>query len=94
MLEKRLKAFEYFKQTNLPTWGPDLSGLNLNEIIYFARPNTGESTSWDTVPDDIKKTFEKLGIPEAERNSLGGAGAQYDSDVVYHKIKMISKPRV
>jgi Fe-S cluster assembly protein SufB len=74
------------KQT-LPTWGPDLSGLNLNEIIYFARPNTGESTSWDTVPEDIKKTFEKLGIPEAERNSLGGAGAQYDSDVVYHRIK-------
>ncbi len=87
MLEKRLKAFSFFKDTTIPAWGPDLSKLNLDEIIYFARPDTGESTSWDTVPDDIKKTFEKLGIPEAERNSLGGAGAQYDSDVIYHKIK-------
>lgn len=87
MLEKRLKALELFKKTPLPTWGPDLSSLNLDEIVYFVRPDTKESTSWDDVPEDIKKTFDRLGIPEAEKKALAGAGAQYDSDVVYHNIK-------
>lgn len=87
MLEKRLKAFEFFEQTEIPTWGPDLSKLNLDEIIYFVRPGAQESRKWEDVPEDIKKTFDRLGIPEAEKNALAGVGAQYDSDVVYHNIK-------
>ena len=87
MLEKRLKALELFQQTPVPTWGPDLSLLNLDEIVYFVRPDAKESTRWEDVPDEIKRTFDKLGIPEAEKKSLAGVGAQYDSDVVYHNIK-------
>ena len=87
MLEKRLKAFELFKQTPIPTWGPDLSKLNLDEIVYFVRPAAKETTNWDDVPEDIKKTFDRLGIPEAEKKHLAGVGAQYDSDVVYHNIQ-------
>jgi len=87
MLEKRLRAFALFLETPLPQWGPDLSGLDLNKITYFVRPDAGESKSWEDVPEDIKRTFDRLGIPEAERTSLGGVGAQYDSDVVYHNIK-------
>ncbi|MBP7805260.1 MAG: Fe-S cluster assembly protein SufB [Candidatus Pacebacteria bacterium] len=87
MLEKRLQSLELFKQTPVPTWGPDLSKLNLDEIVYFIRPDTKEATSWDDVPDDIKKTFDRLGIPEAEKKVLAGVGAQYDSDVVYHNIQ-------
>lgn len=87
LLEKRLKAFELFQKTPLPTWGPSLKDLNLDEIVYFVRPDAKESTSWEEVPDDIKKTFEKLGIPEAERTHLAGVGAQYDSDVVYHNLQ-------
>jgi len=87
MLEKRLQAFELFEKTSIPTWGPDLKDLNLDEIIYFVRPDTQESKSWEDVPDEIKNTFEKLGIPQAEREALAGVGAQYDSDVVYHNIK-------
>src|SRR5688572_14953341 len=68
MLEKRLKGFELFLKTPLPNWGPPLDGLDLNKIVYFVRPDAKESTSWEDVPDDIRKTFEKLGIPEAERN--------------------------
>ena len=87
MLEKRLKAFELFEKTALPSWGPSLAALDLTKITYFVRPDTKESTSWDDVPADIRATFEKLGIPEAERNALSGVGAQYDSDVVYHNLK-------
>jgi len=87
MLEKRLKGLELFQKTPLPNWGPSLSNLNLDEIVYFIRPDTKESTSWDDVPADIKKTFDRLGIPEAEKTALAGVGAQYDSDVVYHNIK-------
>ena len=87
MLEKRLKALELYKETSLPTWGPDLSNLNLDEIVYFIRPGTEEATSWEDVPEDIKDTFDRLGIPEAEKTALAGVGAQYDSDVVYHNIK-------
>ncbi|MEK7084861.1 MAG: Fe-S cluster assembly protein SufB [Patescibacteria group bacterium] len=87
MLDKRLQAFHFYEQTPVPTWGPDLSGLHLDEIVYFVRPDTEESTSWDDVPEDIKKTFDRLGIPEAEKKVLAGVGAQYDSDVVYHNIR-------
>lgn len=87
MLAKRLQAFKLFKQTSIPKWAPDLSKLNLDEISYFVRPNTEEVNSWKKVPKDIKKTFDRLGIPEAEKTALAGVGAQYDSDVVYHNIK-------
>lgn len=87
MLKKRLKALELYKNSKLPKWGPDLSKLDLDSITYYVRPGTEEATSWDDVPDDIKKTFDKLGIPEAEKEHLAGVGAQYDSDVVYHNIQ-------
>jgi len=87
MLEKRLKAYEFFLKTPVPTWGVDLSLLNLDEIVYFVRPDAKESARWEDVPEEIKRTFDRLGIPEAEKKSLAGVGAQYDSDVVYHNIK-------
>ncbi len=87
MLALRLKAFEMFKRTLMPSWGPDLSKLDLEQITYFVRPDAEESQSWATVPDKIRETFEKLGIPEAERHALSGVGAQYDSEVVYHNLK-------
>lgn len=88
MLQHRLKSLDIFFQKPVPTWGADLSGVNFDEIIYYAKP--GEVTnahSWDQVPEDIKRTFEKLGIPEAERKYLAGAGAQYESKNVYHRLK-------
>ncbi len=87
LLKKRLQGLELFLKTPLPAWGPDLSGLDLNSIIYFVRPDANESDSWSDVPDEIKTTFSRLGIPEAEKKALAGVGAQYDSDVVYHKLK-------
>jgi Fe-S cluster assembly protein SufB len=87
MLKKRLQGFELFQQKPLPTWGADLSKLNLDSIVYFVRPDTQESKTWKDVPEDIKKTFDRLGIPEAEKKALSGVGAQYDSDVVYHNLK-------
>lgn len=87
LLKKRLKALTLFQQTPMPAWGPDLSALNLDEIVYFVRPEAREASDWKDVPDEIKKTFDRLGIPEAEKTVLGGVGAQYDSDVVYHKIR-------
>ena len=87
MLKKRLEALELFKKTPLPNWGPNLKDLDLNKIIYFVDPNTKENTSWEDVPQEIKDTFEKLGIPEAEKEALAGVGAQYDSSVIYHNIK-------
>lgn len=88
VLDIRLKAFAEFQAKNLPTWGPDLSDLDLDEIRYFATAD-GEKNqkSWDDVPDDIKRTFERLKIPEAERAVLAGVGAQYDSETVYHNLK-------
>lgn len=87
MLEKRLAAFALYQKAPMPAWGPDLSGLDLSKIVYFARPDTQEAKNWDDVPEEIKKTFDRLGIPEAEKKVLGGVGAQYDSDVVYHNIQ-------
>jgi Fe-S cluster assembly protein SufB len=93
MLAKRLRAFELYKQTPLPNWGPSLDGLDLEKIIYFSRPDADESTTWEDVPDDIRDTFDKLGIPEAEKQALGGVGAQYDSDMVYHNLKQDLKDK-
>ncbi len=87
MLDKRLKAFTLFEQTEIPTWGPDLAALDLNEIVYFIDPNAKETDNWNEVPAEIKNTFDRLGIPEAEKTVLAGVGAQYDSSVVYHSIQ-------
>jgi Fe-S cluster assembly protein SufB len=87
MLEFRLKALESFLEKPTPTWGGDLSGMDYDDIYYYIRPMENQGRSWDDVPDDIKNTFEKLGIPQAERESLAGVGAQYESEVVYHSLK-------
>ena len=88
MLEKRLQALKIFKQLPTPTWGPDLSNLDLEKIVYYATPDAMKNArNWDDVPPEIKKTFEKLGIPEAEQKSLAGAGAQFESQTVYHSLK-------
>ncbi|MFI3177636.1 MAG: Fe-S cluster assembly protein SufB [Eubacteriales bacterium] len=87
MREFRLRAFETYNQLELPDWGPDLSELDMNEIATYVKPKTDLNDSWDDVPDEIKNTFDRLGIQEAERTSLGGVGAQYDSEVVYHSIQ-------
>jgi Fe-S cluster assembly protein SufB len=87
MLEFRLKALDHFIKRPMPTWGGDLSKLNLDEIYFYVKPSESESKSWDDVPDAIKNTFDKLGIPEAERKFLAGLGAQYESEMVYHKVQ-------
>jgi Fe-S cluster assembly protein SufB len=87
MLEFRLKALDHFLARPMPNWGSDLSKLDLDNIYYYVRPSESESQSWDDVPDTIKQTFDKLGIPEAEQKFLAGVGAQYESEMVYHSIK-------
>jgi len=88
MLEIRLKAFNLFQKMPYPKWWPDLSSLDLEKISYYAEAeDISNTTSWDEVPEEIKNTFEKLGIPEAEREYLAGVGAQFDSKVVYHSTK-------
>ena len=87
MRDIRLEALKVYNKLELPTWGPDLSVLNMDDISTYVRPKSKLNSSWDDVPEEIKNTFEKLGIPEAERKSLAGVGAQYDSEVVYHSIK-------
>ncbi|MHC1741095.1 MAG: Fe-S cluster assembly protein SufB [Anaerolineaceae bacterium] len=87
MLEFRLKALAHYQIRPLPTWGADISGLDLEDIFYYVRPMTESGKSWDDVPDTIKNTFDRLGIPEAERKFLAGVGAQYESEMVYHSIQ-------
>jgi Fe-S cluster assembly protein SufB len=87
MLEFRLKAFEHYSKRPIPTWGPDLSPLDLDNIFYYVKPTDKEGKSWDDVPDTIKETFSRLGIPEAEQKFLAGVGAQYESEMVYHSIQ-------
>ena len=87
MRDFRQKALEVYNELELPTWGPSLKELNMDEIATYVRPKTDMKSNWDDVPEDIKDTFDKLGIPEAEKKSLAGVGAQYDSEVVYHSIK-------
>jgi Fe-S cluster assembly protein SufB len=87
MLDLRLAALKAFQQKPTPAWGPDLSRLNLDKISYYVAPDATQSHTWDDVPKEIKETFERLGIPEAERKALGGVGAQWDSEVVYHNLK-------
>ena len=83
----RLKSLEVYNKSEMPNWGPDISGLNVDNIVTYVKPNTEMSQTWEEVPEDIKNTFEKLGIPEAERKSLAGVGAQYDSELVYHNLQ-------
>lgn len=87
MTEFRLKSLAIYDSKPIPTWGADLSELDMDNIITYVRPNTDMKQSWDDVPEDIKNTFDRLGIPKAERESLAGVGAQYDSEVVYHSIQ-------
>ncbi|HUV29171.1 MAG TPA: Fe-S cluster assembly protein SufB [Anaerolineales bacterium] len=87
MLDFRLKGLEHFTKRVMPTWGGDLSKLDLDEIYFYAKPSNKEGNSWDDVPDTIKDTFDRLGIPEAEQKFLSGVGAQYESEMVYHNIK-------
>jgi len=90
MLDYRLESLRIFNEMSLPEWGPDLSGLDLAQIVYYAPLGTvvdGAANNWEEVPDDIKKTFDRLGIPEAERKVLAGVGAQYESEVIYHSLK-------
>ncbi len=87
MRKFRLMSYRTFSEKPLPTWGADLSHLDFNKIRYYASPTDKKSRSWDEVPEYIKKTFDRLGIPEAERKFLAGVGAQYDSEVVYHNIR-------
>jgi len=87
MLEKRLASLALWNKTALPSWGPDLSKLDLENMEYYVDPSATETDKWSEVPPEIAETFEKLGIPKAERDYLGGVGAQYDSGVVYHHLK-------
>ncbi len=87
MLEFRLKSFEQFKKMPMQTWGPDLSDLDFSSINYYQKPSDRPARDWDDVPEKIKETFERIGIPEAEQKYLAGASAQYESEVVYHNMK-------
>jgi Fe-S cluster assembly protein SufB len=87
MLDFRLKALEHFQKRPIPAWGADLSKLDLDDIYYYVKPAEAQGKSWDDVPETIKNTFDKLGIPEAERKFLAGVGAQYESEMVYHNIQ-------
>ena len=87
MLEFRLKSYETFKKMPMQTWGADLSEIDFDDLIYYQKPSDKPARSWDEVPEKIKETFERIGIPEAERAYLAGASAQYESEVVYHNMK-------
>ncbi|MCP4524062.1 MAG: Fe-S cluster assembly protein SufB [Candidatus Gracilibacteria bacterium] len=88
MLHLRLKALDLYEKREMPTWGPNLDTLDLDKIYYFAKPEgAGDNKTWEDVPENIKATFDKLGIPEAEKKALAGVGAQYDSETVYHSLK-------
>ncbi|MER3399732.1 MAG: Fe-S cluster assembly protein SufB [Thermoflexus sp.] len=87
MREFRLRALEIFFAKPMPTWGADLSGIDFNDIYYYIKPTDKKGRSWDEVPEEIRRTFELLGIPEAERKFLAGVGAQYESEVVYHNLQ-------
>lgn len=88
MLESRLKALRVFNKKPVPTWGPDLSDIDFDNIKYFVRSTEKQAQTWDDLPSDIKETYDKLGIPDAEKKRLvSGVAAQYESEVVYHKIR-------
>ncbi len=87
ILEFRLKSLETYNKMDIPNWMPDISELDMDNIVTYVKPKTDMQSDWKEVPKDIKSTFDRLGIPEAEKASLSGVGAQYDSEVVYHSIQ-------
>ncbi len=87
MLDFRLRALKIFESKKQPTWGADLSAINYDDIYYYIRPTDKKSPTWTDLPTEIRETYEKIGIPEAEKKLLAGVGAQYDSEVIYHSIK-------
>ena len=87
MLEFRLKSLKIYNELEMPDWGPPIDGLNMDNIATYVRSKSNMVNSWDEVPEDIKNAFDKLGIPQAERESLAGVGAQYDSELVYHNVR-------
>ena len=87
MKEFRLHSLEIYNKLQVPDWGPSIEGLHMDQIVTYVRPNTKMKGDWSEVPEDIKNTFERLGIPQAERKSLAGVGAQYDSELVYHNVR-------
>jgi Fe-S cluster assembly protein SufB len=87
MLERRLKAYETFLEKEMPPWGADLSEIDFDNITYYLQPSEQNVSSWDDVPDEVKRTYDKLGIPQAEQKYLAGVGAQYESEVVYHSLQ-------
>ena len=86
MLDFRLKSYEIFKSKPMPKWGADLSGIDFENIHYYIKPSEKEERTWEDVPDDIKKTLDRLGVPQAERDFLAGVKAQYDSELVYSSL--------
>ncbi len=87
MLDFRLKSLKLYNEIEVPTWGADISELNIDNIVTYVKPKSDLNYSWEDVPEDIKNTFDSLGIIEADQKSLAGVGAQYDSEVVYHSIQ-------
>ncbi len=87
MTEFRLKAYQLFLEKPMPNWGADLSGIDFDDIFYYVRATDGQGRNWEDIPADIKNTFDRLGIPEAEQKFLQGVTAQYESEVVYHSIR-------
>ena len=83
----RLQSLQIYNEMEVPDWGPSIEGLDMDHIVTYVRPNTKMKGKWSEVPKDIKDTFERLGIPQAERKSLAGVGAQYDSELVYHNVR-------
>ena len=87
MLEHRLHSLEVYNRLRVPDWGPSIAGLDMDNIVTYVKPNTDQQSDWESVPDNIKETFDRLGIPQAERSYLAGVGAQYDSELVYHSMQ-------
>lgn len=87
MLEHRLKSLEIYNKMEMPAWGPSLHELDMDNIVTYVKPNVGMTNNWDDLPEEIRQTFDRLGIPQAEKDALSGVGAQYDSEVVYHNIQ-------
>ncbi|MEA5000006.1 MAG: Fe-S cluster assembly protein SufB, partial [Candidatus Limiplasma sp.] len=93
MLQHRLKSLHTYQKLGMPKWGPSLHELDMDQIVTYVKPKATMTNDWQTLPDDIRGTFERLGIPEAEWKSLSGVGAQYDSEVVYHSMRDQLKQR-
>ena len=87
MRKSRHRSLDYFNARPLPTWGGDLTTIDFEDIYYYIRPTEKQGNTWDDVPDDIKNTFDRLGIPEAEKKFLAGVGAQYETEVVYDTLQ-------